>query len=178
MKAVAALCTLAVAAALTAQTSQADARMGGRGGGRMMGGFQRPMMQPAGSVRGSVAVAPRTRGFYPTVGSFEVKRPPSARIYDYPGAYAGRFDGVDKGGSARSVAANETITVHGNRTEKIGGSAGEAPSYPYDGFRGGVGVASSGKSSTWIRMWQPHAGAASSRHIRHRGFSIVDRTQM
>ena len=140
----------------------------------MMGGF-RPMMQPVGPMRGGFATAPRARGFWPTVGNFEVRRPPSKfEVYDYPGAYAGRFDGVNKGGSGRGVGSNETITIHGNRTEKTGSG------FLVDGggFRGGVGVATSGKSSTWIRMGQPHTGASSSRHIRHRGFSIVDRTNM
>jgi hypothetical protein len=171
MKTVAAACLLSIATTiLTAPATPADARMLGAGG--MMGGFARPMVQPMGPMRGSLTGAPRARGFWPTVGHFEVKRPPSARTYDYPGRYAGRFDGVDKGGASRSVGSNETITIHGGRTETVGSG------FLRDGggFRGGVGVAASGKSSSWIRVSQPHTTGSAPRHIRHRFFAIVDRT--
>jgi hypothetical protein len=174
MKTIALFCTLATTAALTAQPSQADARMLGMGGGRMMGGFHRPMLQPAGPMRGGLTVPPRTRGFWPTIGNFEVRRPPSKlEVYDYTGRYQQRFDGGTKGGSGQSVGSNQTITIHGNRTE-MGGSG-----FLLDGggFRGGVGVAASGKSSTYIRVSQPHTGGGSPpSRLRYRWSSIVDRT--
>jgi hypothetical protein len=174
MKAIALLCTIAVAAVLTAQPTEADARMLGMGGSRMMGGFHRPMLQPTGPMRSGLTVAPRPRGFWPTIGNFEVKRSPARlEVFDYTGRYQQRFDGGTKGGAARGVGSNETITIHGGRTETTGSG------FLLDGggFRGGVGVAASGKSSTWIRVSQPHTGTGSaSRHVRHRMFAIVDRT--
>jgi hypothetical protein len=172
MKTVAAACLLSIAATVAAPATAADARMLSSGG--MMGGFGRPMVQPMGPMRHGLTVVPRARGFWPTVGNFEVKRPPPAQGYDYPGYYAGRFDGIGNGGTARGVGSNETITVHGGRTETTGGSG----ALFNGGFRGGVGAASSGKSSSYIRMFQPHTGSSSSRHVRHRGFSIVDRTNL
>jgi hypothetical protein len=171
MKAIALFCTIAVAAAVTAQPTEAEARM--LGGSRLMGGFHRPMLQPMGPMRGGLTVAPHTRRFWPTIGHFEVRRSPSRlEVFDYTGRYPQRFDGGTKGRSAQGVGSNETITVHGGRTETVGS--------PFlldgGGFRGGVGVAASGKSSTWIRVSQPHTTGSSPRHIRHRMFAIVDRT--
>jgi hypothetical protein len=185
-KTVVAFSTFVVAAGLLAPASEAAARMmGGPMGGRIMaGGFQRPMMQPMGPMRGSFAVAPQRQRFWPTVGNFEVKKPTGTRagVYDFPGYYAQRFDGVDKGGGARGVGLNRSVTIHGSRTENIGRSAaGTGSSYLLDGggFRGGVGVAASGKSSTYLRMGQPHTGAGSAQsQVRHRGFAIVDRSAM
>lgn len=184
-KTIVAFSTVVIAAGLLVQAGRADARMLGGGGGRLMlGGFQRPMMQPTGPMRGGFAVAPRQQRFWPTVGNFEVKQPAGTRagVYDFPGRYAQRFDGVDKGGPAHGVGSNQTITIHGNRTDNINVPAAPRPSSPYfdgGGFQGGVGVATSGKSSTWVRMAQPHTSAGSTqRHVRHRGFAIVDRTSM
>jgi hypothetical protein len=173
MKTIALFCTIATAAALTAQPTQADARMLGMGGGRMMGGFHRPMLQPTGPMRGGHTVAPHTRAFWPTVGHFEVKRSSSRlEVYDHTGRYQQRFDGATRRGSVQGVGSNETITVDINRTETVGSG------FLRDGggFRGGVGVAASSKSSTWIRVSHPHTTGSAPRHIRHRSFSLVDRT--
>ena len=40
-------------------------------------------------------------------------------IYDYPGEYAQRFDGVDASGTA--VGGNQAITVGGSRSLAVGG---------------------------------------------------------
>jgi hypothetical protein len=172
MKTIALFCAIATAA-LIAQPSQTEARMLGMGGGRMMGGFHRPMLQPMGPMRGGLTVAPRTQGFWPTVGNFEVKRSPAKlEVYGHTGRYQQRFDGATKRGSAQGVGSNETITVHINRTETVGSG------FLRDGggFRGGIGVAASGKSSTWVRVGQPHTTGPAPRHIRPRFFAIVDRT--
>jgi hypothetical protein len=154
MKTIALFCTIATAAALTAQPTQADARMLGMGGGRMMGGFHRPMLQPMGPMRGLTAA------------------PSRLEVYDYTGRYQQRFDGATRRGSVQGVGSNETITVDINRTETVGSG------FLRDGggFRGGVGVAASSKSSTWIRVSHPHTTGSAPRHIRHRSFSLVDRT--
>jgi hypothetical protein len=52
--------------------------------------------------------------------------------YDYPGGYAGRFDGVSSGAGKPKgqVGASQTLTVGGSRTISVGGGAKRSASDP------------------------------------------------
>jgi hypothetical protein len=60
--------------------------------------------------------------------SMTANRPATAQgsgLYDFPGGYAGRFDGVSPGAEQKGgIGANETLTVGGNRTTAVGAQPG------------------------------------------------------
>jgi hypothetical protein len=53
-------------------------------------------------------------------------------LYDYPGGYAGRFDGVSPGAAKQKgqAGANQTVTVEGKRTISVGAGAKRRTSDP------------------------------------------------
>lgn len=88
-------------------------------------------------------------------------------LYDYPGEYAGRFDGVSPGATTKKgqVGANQALTVGGNRTIPVGGRAKRGTSDPDRPVVLGTvpnpkGQAK-GAGSRYPRMSQPPAGASS-----------------
>jgi hypothetical protein len=55
------------------------------------------------ALQGSIVVDPSDRAAIASILAAFASLPPHARfeVYDYPGEYAQRFDGVDKGGGGR-----------------------------------------------------------------------------